>query len=439
MDFEAPVTDGHGIDWPIRYDDIKPWYEYVERFIGVNGEPMNSPAVRDNIFQKPMELNAVEKHFRRCIEEAFPGRTMTIFPMAILTEALNGRAACHYCGPCARGCSTGSYFSSQSSTLPAAAATGNLTLRPDSVVHSIIYDAEKDRAVGVRVVDRVTKETIEFKGKLIFLCASTLGSTQIMLNSTSARFPNGIANSSGVLGRYLMDHHFRVGGYGQIPGFEDRYFIGNRPASTYIPRFRNVGGDTNQANYIRGFHYGGGASRANWSRGGRERGIGTALKDSMRDPGPWRMYINAFGEMLPEYDNHVYLDTEKTDAWGIPLLHMSCKLGPNEFEMRKDMKASAGEMLEAAGATDIALFDQIDTTAPGDAIHEMGTARMGRDPRTSVLNGHNQAHDVPNLFVTDGSCMTSSACQNPSITYMALTARACNYAVDSMKNGDLKV
>ncbi|MBX2818461.1 MAG: GMC family oxidoreductase [Rhodothermaceae bacterium] len=439
MDFEAPLKDGHGIDWPIRYEDIEPWYEYVERFIGVNGEPMNSPAIRDNIFQKPMEMNAVEKHFRKSVEEAFPGRTMTIFPMAILTEALNGRAACHYCGPCARGCSTGSYFSSQSSTLPAAQATGNLTLRPDSVVHSILYDEEKDRAVGVRVVDRVTKEEMEVKGKLIFLCASALGSTQIMLNSKSNRFPNGIANSSGTLGHYLMDHHFHVGGSGLIPGFEDRYFIGNRPASTYIPRFRNVGGDTDQPNYVRGFHYGGGAGRAGWGRGGGNRGIGASLKESLREPGPWRMYMNAFGEMLPNYDNHVYLDGEKTDQWGIPLLHMSCELGENELEMRKDMRASAGEMLEAAGAEEIYLFDRLESTAPGDAIHEMGTARMGRDPKDSVLNGNNQAHDVPNLFVTDGACMTSSACQNPSITYMALTARACDFAVKAMQRGDLRV
>ncbi len=439
LDFEAPAVDGHGIDWPIRYDDIAPWYDYVERYIGVNGEPMKSKAVKDGIFQKPMAMNAVEKYFRACIEEAFPGRTMTIFPMAILTEALNGRAACHYCGPCARGCSTGSYFSSQSVTLPAAAATGNLTLRPDSIVHSITYDTEKDIATGVRVVDRVTGEELEFRGRLIFLCASALGSTHIMLNSTSSRFPDGIANSSGALGHYLMDHHFRVGGYGVIPGFEDRYFLGNRPASTYIPRFRNVGGETDQPNYVRGFHYGGGASRLSWSRGGSEQGIGVALKEKLRDPGPWRMYMNGFGETLPHYDNRVYLDPEETDQWGIPLLRVSCAYGPNEVEMRKDMKASAGEMLEAAGAKDITLYDEFETTAPGDAIHEMGTARMGRDPGTSVLNGYNQAHDVPNLFVTDGACMTSAACQNPSITYMALTARACNYALEAMKRGDLRV
>ncbi len=437
MDFEAPAKDGVGIDWPIRYDDIAPWYDYVERFIGVNGEPMNSPAIKDGIFQKPMELNAGEKYFRKCIEDNFPGRTMTIFPMAILTEALNGRAACHYCGPCARGCSTGSYFSSQSSTLPAAQATGNLTLRPDSIVHSVIYDEETDRAVGVRVVDRHSKEMLEFYSNVVFLCASALGSTKILLNSKSPRFPDGLANSSGVLGRYLMDHHFRAGGSGILPGMEDRYYIGNRPSATYIPRFRNVGGDTDREDYIRGFHYGGGASRIGWSRGGREQGIGAALKEKLRTPGPWRMSINAFGEMLPNYDNHVYLDSEQVDQWGIPLLHVSAEYGPNELAMRKDMRDSAGEMLEAAGATDISTYDAIGRTAPGDAIHEMGTARMGRDPKDSVLNGWNQAHDVPNLFVTDGACMTSSACQNPSITYMALTARACDYAVEAMKRGEL--
>ncbi len=437
MDFEAPAKDGHGIDWPIRYDDISPWYDYVERFIGVSGEPMNSPAIMDGIFQKPMEMNAGEKYFRKCLEEAFPGRTMTMFPSAILTEALNGRAACHYCGPCPRGCSTGSYFSSQSSTLPAAEATGNMTLRPNSIVHSIIFDEETDRATGVRVVDRESKEMIEYHGKLIFLCASALGSTQILLNSQTSRFPDGLANSSGVLGHYLMDHHFRIGGSGTLPGMEDRYFIGNRPAGNYIPRFRNVGGDTDQPNYVRGFHYGGGAGRSGWGRGGGQRDIGASLKEKLRDPGPWRMYIGAFGEMLPDFDNHVYLDPEKTDRWGIPLLHMSCEYGPNEMEMRKDMLASAGEMLEAAKATDISTYDQLETTAPGDAIHEMGTARMGRDPKTSVLNKWNQAHDVPNLYVTDGACMTSSACQNPSITYMALTARAVDHAVDAMKKNEL--
>ena len=437
LDFEAPLKDGHGLDWPIRYEDIAPWYDHVERFIGVNGEPMNSPAVMDGIFQKPMEMNAGEKYFRKCIEDNFPGRTMTMFPMAILTEALNGRAACHYCGPCARGCSTGSYFSSQSSTLPAAVATGNLTLRPNSIVHSVIYDEEKDRAVGVRVVDRETKEMVEYYSKVVFLCASALGSTQILLNSKSARFPDGLANSSGALGHYLMDHHFRVGGSGILPGMEDRYFIGNRPAATYIPRFRNVGGNTDQADFVRGYHYGGGASRIGWGRGGRELGIGASLKEKLRDPGPWRMSINAFGEMLPEYDNHVYLDSEKTDQWGIPLLHVSAAYGENEMAMRKDMKESAGEMLEAAGATEISLYDAITRTAPGDAIHEMGTARMGNDPKESVLNKWNQAHDVPNLFVTDGACMTSSACQNPSITYMALTARAVDYAVNAMNRNEL--
>ncbi len=437
MDFEAPLKDGHGIDWPIRYEDIAPWYDYVERYIGVNGEPMNSPAIMDGIFQKPMEMNAGEKYFRQKIEENFPGRTMTVFPMAILTEALNGRAACHYCGPCARGCSTGSYFSTQSTTLPPAMATGNLTVKANSIVHSVIYDEEKDRATGVRVVDRDTKEMIEYYGKVVFLCASTLGSTQILLNSTSNRFPTGLANSSGTLGHYLMDHHFRAGAGGILPGMEDRYFIGNSPAPTYIPRFRNVGGKTDRTDYVRGFHYGGGASRIGWGRGGSERGIGASLKEKLRTPGPWRMSINAFGEMLPNFDNHVYLDPTETDQWGIPLLHVSAEYGPNEMEMRKDMVASAEEMLEAAGATEISTFDQIGRTAPGDAIHEMGTARMGRDPKDSVLNGWNQAHDVPNLFVTDGSCMTSSACQNPSITYMALTARAVDYAVNQMKRNEL--
>ena len=445
IDFEANLKDGHGVDWPIRYKDIAPWYAYVEKYVGVSGEKLGLPQLPDGHFLRPMEMNAVEKHTRQAIEQHFPDRTMTIGRTAVLTESINGRAACHYCGPCSRGCSTGSYFSSNATTLPAAAATGNLTLRPNSVVHSIIYDESTDKATGVRVVDAVSKEIIEFRGKVVMLCASTIGSTQVMLNSVSNRFPTGIANSSGALGRYLMDHHFRVGAAADMPGFDDKYYYGNRPNGIYVPRFRNISPETTHPDFVRGYGYQGGASRPSWGRGNTLKGFGESLKSKLRHPGSWTWWLGAWGEALPREDNTVTLDPDQVDQWGIPLVRLDCTWGDNEFAMRKDMATSAAEMLEAAGAKNVRTFDYYEDTrasggmgaAPGLCIHEMGTARMGRDPKTSVLNGWNQAHDVPNLFVTDGACMTSSACQNPSITYMALTARAVDYAASELKNGNL--
>ena len=441
LDFEANLRDGHGVDWPIRYADIAPWYGYVERFIGVSGEKLGLPHLPDGEFQPPMELNAGEKVVKAGIERALPDRRVTIGRVAILTQRLNGRLPCHYCGPCERGCSTGSYFSSQSSTLPAARATGRLTVVPNSIVHSLIYDAEKNRVTGVRVVDTVTKQTREYSARLVFLCASTLNTARVLLNSTSPRFPNGLANSSGVLGRYLMDHHFQAGAIGVIEGLLDRYYQGNRPNGMYIPRFRNLADDASRrGDYVRGFGYQGGASREGWTRGGGQPGFGVELKRKLRDPGRWTIGITGFGECLPRADNYVDLADQKDD-FGIPLLRIHCTWGENELAMRKDMAASAGEMLEAAGCKEIRTYDSYREGAfgaePGLAIHEMGTARMGRDPKTSVLNAYNQAHDVPNLFVTDGACMASSACQNPSITYMALTARACDYAVAELGRGNL--
>jgi len=400
------------------------------------------PQLPDGEFQPPMEMNAGEKFFKAGIERAFPDRRVTIGRVAILTQSLNGRLACHYCGPCERGCSTGSYFSSQSSTLPAARATGRLTIVPNAIVHSLIYDAERNRVTGVRVVDTTTHETREYYGRLVFLCASTLNTTRVLLNSKSARFPDGLANSSGVLGHYLMDHHFQAGANGVIEGLLDRYYQGNRPNGIYIPRFRNLGDEASRrGDYVRGFGYQGGASRPGWGRGSGERGFGVELKRQLRDPGGWRMGITGFGECLPRPDNHVDL-SDQTDEFGIPLLRIHCTWSDNEIAMRKDMAASAAEMLEAAGCKEVKTYDRYEGgdalgAEPGLAIHEMGTARMGRDPKTSVLNAYNQAHDVPNLFVTDGACMASSACQNPSITYMALTARACDYAVTEMKRGNL--
>ena len=437
LDFEANLRDGIAVDWPIRYGDIAPWYDYVERFAGISGEALGLPHLPDSVFQPGMDLNVVEKHLRERVRATFPERYVTIGRVAILTQALNGRAACHYCGPCIRGCSTGSYFSSQASTLPAAAATGNLTLRPFSVVHSVIFDPETGKAAGVRVIDSETREAIEYRAKVVFLCASTLASTQILLNSADTRFPNGLANSSGVLGQNLMDHHFQVGASAIAEGFEDRYHYGNRPTGFYIPRFRNINAATRRQDYIRGFGYQGGAGRVSWGRGTQLPGFGVELKQALRDPGPWRISMTAFGECLPRTENAVTLDPTATDIYGIPALRIRCTWGDNEKAMRGDMGASAAEMLEAAGFTSVSIYDNYvegtTNAAPGLGIHEMGTARMGRDPRTSVLNAFNQAHDVPNLYITDGACMTSAGCQNPSITYMALTARAVDHAVKELQ------
>lgn len=440
LDFEANLREGVGVDWPIRYADIEPWYDYVESHVGISGEALGLPQVPDSKFLPPMEMNVAEKVLKQGVESAFNERNVTIGRVAVLTQAHKGRAACHYCGPCQRGCSTGSYFSSQSSTLPAAEATGNMTLKAHSNVHSVIYNEETGRAEGVRVVDALTKEMTEYRAKVVFLCASTLGSTQILLNSTSNRFPDGLANSSGELGHNLMDHHYQIGATGILPGYEDRYHYGNRPNGLYIPRFRNINNATHRDDYLRGFGFQGSGSRPSWGRGSGQPGFGEDLKKELRDPADWTMSIIAFGETLPYHENTALLDPDKKDQWGIPLLRINCEWKENEYAMRADMEATSGEMLEAAGFKDVSIYNHYKARgygAPGLGIHEMGTARMGDDPNTSVLNKWNQAHDVPNLFVTDGSCMTSSACQNPSITYMALTARAVDYAVSELKNGTL--
>jgi choline dehydrogenase-like flavoprotein len=442
LDFEANLRDGHGVDWPIRYADIAPWYSYVERHIGVSGEKLGLPYLPDGEFQPPMALNAAEKVLKAGVERKFPGRHVTIGRVAVLTQAVGDRAPCHYCGPCDRGCSTGSYFSSQASTLPPARATGRLTLRPNSIVHSVLYDENTGRATGVRYFDTESGEAHDVYGRVVFLCASTLNSTRILLNSRSARFPNGLANSSGALGHYLMDHHFVVGASGEMDGNEDRYYQGNRPNGIYIPRFRNLGGpDSDKLGFVRGYGYQGGAGRGSWGRGTQQAGFGVELKRRLRDPGPWGVGMTGFAECLPQRENQVDLDPERKDQWGIPLLRISAEWGPNELKMRKDIQEQAVAMLEAAGAKNVHGYDAYKRgeygAEMGFGIHEMGTARMGRDAKTSVLNAHNQAHDVPNLFVTDGACMTSASCVNPSITYMALTARAADYAVNEMKRRNL--
>jgi choline dehydrogenase-like flavoprotein len=435
LDFEANAKEGIAVDWPIRYQDIAPWYDHVEDFIGVTGQMEGLPQLPDGKFLPPMEMTCAELVVKDAVAKHFPGeRMMTIGRAAILTQPHRGRLPCHYCGPCARGCITRSYFSTLNSTLPAALATGRLTVRPFSVAHSLIVDPKNNKRVeGVRVIDAQTRETLEFRAKVVFLCASTIESARLLLNSATPEFPNGLANSSGELGHNLMDHVMGAGAYGTIPGNEDRTTIGNRPNGIYVPRFRNV--KQKHPDFVRGYGFQGGGSREGWGRGTRETGIGAEFKHSLRSPGPWGMSFGGFGECLPNHENYIELDRDKKDAWGVPVARISVKWRENELAVLKDMQVTASEMLDSAGAKDIGTFDE--KCAPGLTIHEMGTARMGRDPKTSVLNAHNQAHDLKNLFLTDGACMVSSSCVNPSLTYMALTARACDYAVTQMKRGEL--
>ena len=433
IDFEANAKDGNGVDWPVRYKDIAPWYDYVEDYIGVSGRNEGLKQLPDGKFLPPMEFNCVEEYFKESISENFNGRVMTIGRTAHVTVRHNERGPCQHRNMCETGCPFSAYFSSVSVTLPAAAATGNMTFRPHSIVHSIIFDEKRGKATGVRVIDAQTKETTEYYANIIFLCASTLPSAQIMLNSTSASFPNGIGNSSGMLGHHLMDHYF-VSVKGKVDGFEDGYYNGHRPNGIYIPRYENV--DTKNPDFVRGFGFQGSAQREGWSRGTQMEGLGAAFKEEISKPGPWNMALEAYGECLPYFDNKVELHPELKDQWGIPILHISCELKENEHKILKAGSEMGVEMMEKAGFKDITPGDPKEWIF-GDGIHEMGTARMGRDSKTSVLNQWNACHDVPNLFVTDGSFMTSSGCQNPSLTYMAFTARAANYAVDEMKKGNL--
>ena len=437
LDFEANAKEGIGIDWPIRYKDLESWYDYVETFIGVSGQAEGIKHLPDGKFLPPMELNCVELLFKEKVAEKFNGRKITIGRAAHLTAPLPhdpSRGVCQSRNMCDRGCPYGAYFSSNASTLPFAAKTGNMTLRPHSIVHSIIYDEKKGKAIGVKILDEKTKEEIDYFAKIIFLNASTLGSTFIMLNSTSNRFPNGLGNGSDQLGRNLMDHHYRSGASATVEGFEDKYYIGRRPNNFYIPRFRNVGTDKRK-DYLRGFGYQGAAGRTSWTRGVKEMSFGEELKNELTTPGPWGIGMGGFGECLPYADNRVTMNKEKKDVHGLPTLNIDASWKENEKAMRKDIIAAAAEMLEASGFKNVSTFDGADNIGLG--IHEMGTARMGHDPKTSVLNKWNQVHEAPNVFVTDGAAMTSSACQNPSLTYMALTARAANHAVEELKKGNL--
>ncbi len=435
LDFEANAKEGIAVDWPIRYQEIAPWYDHAERFAGISGSKENLPQLPDGQFLPPMAMNCLEVHLRKRIADAFNGRVMTIGRVANLTQPHLGQGSCQYRNRCIRGCPYGAYFSSNAATLPAAYATGNLTLRPFSIVNELIYDADKGRVTGVRVIDAGTNEVIEYHARVVFLCASAIASTFILLNSTSARFPQGLGNDSGELGHNLMDHHFKVGAAGISEDFKDRYYRGNRANGIYIPRFRNVDAASTRKDYLRGFGYQGSASRVDWTRSVQELSFGAGLKTDLIKPGPWRFGIGSWGECLPYHANRLTLNRTQRDKWGQPTVTFDCGWKENELAMRQDMQASAVEMLEAAGLKDVQGFD--DGSAPGLCIHEMGTARMGRDPQTSVLNGWNQVHTAPNVFVTDGACMTSNSCVNPSLTYMALTARACDHAVSEMKKTNL--
>jgi choline dehydrogenase-like flavoprotein len=434
LDFTANVREGIAIDWPLRYADLAPWYDYVEEFVGISGEALGLPQLPDSKFLPAMPLNCAETAVKESLAKNFGGeRVLTIGRVAVLTQTHQGRAACHYCGPCHRGCITLSYFSSVNATLPAAEKTGRLTLRPFSTVHSLVFDSNTRRITGVRVIDSQSRVTLEFQAPLVFLCASTLESTRVLLNSATPEFSGGLANSSGELGYNLMDHIKGGGARGIIPGHEDRYTFGNRPTIAYLPRFRNV--KEKHTAFLRGYGLQAEGEREGWDRGAADVGFGADFKQRISQPGRWQFSFEGYGECLPNHSNFVEIDKNTVDAWGIPSLRIHCAFGANELAIRKDMAMSAAEMLSGAGARSIEEYT--DDDPPGFSNHEMGTARMGRDPKTSVLNAWGQSHDIKNLFITDGSCMVSSACVNPSLTYMAITARACDYAVKQMKRGEL--
>lgn len=435
LDFEANLRDGIAVDWPVRYKDIAPWYDRVERFIGVCGAAENIPHLPDGHFLPPMEYNCVEKDFKLKVESRFPGRKLIMGRVANLTAPLkgSGRGQCQFRNRCDSGCPYGAYFSTNASTLPAANATNNLTLLTDTLVNRVIYNEAKGKAEGVEALNVVTGETTEYQGRVIFLNASTLGTAFILLNSTSTRFPNGLGNGSDQVGRNLMDHHKGSGAFAEVDGFSDKYTYGRRPNQVYMPRFRNI--HEQRTDFIRGYGMQGGAARGGWRHALQTAGIGKSLKHAAEQPGPWTISLYGYGECLPYEENRVVLSADKTDKWGRPALDITCHFKDNERAMNNDMGPAAAEMLEAAGYRNVRAYSSM--SFPGNANHEMGTARMGRDPKTSVLNGFNQMHEVPNVFITDGSFMVSSSCVNPSLTYMAMTARACHYAVSELKKMNL--
>ena len=435
QDFEANAKDGIAVDWPVRYKDIEPWYDYVEKFAGISGNRDGIPHLPDGPFlMPPMEMTIVEKDLQARVKEFYKGqRHVIIGRTANITQPLPGRTNCQYRNKCWLGCPFGAYFSTQSSTLPAAMKTGNLTLRPWSIVTKILYDKDKKRATGVEVLDAETNKTYEYKSKIVFLNASSLNSTWILLNSATDIWPGGLGSSSGELGHNLMDHHLGVGASGRVEGYEDKYTFGRRANGIYIPRYRNMNGE--KRDYIRGFGYQGGGGRGRGAASAEDAAIGVAFKEALSVPGSWTLGMGGFGEILPYHENQVTLDKTKKDKWGLNVLAIDAEWKDNERKMRVDMKNDAIEMLTNAGVKDVQGWDGDGTIGRG--IHEMGTARMGADPKTSVLNKWNQVWDAPNVFVTDGSFMTSANCVNPSLSYMAFTARAADYAVSELKKQNL--
>ncbi|MBV9988101.1 MAG: GMC family oxidoreductase [Chitinophagaceae bacterium] len=434
LDFEANAKEGIGIDWPVRYKEIAPWYDHVEKFAGISGNRDGLPQLPDGQFLPPMEMNCVEKDVAARIKTYYQGkRAMIIGRTANITVAHEGRTACQFRNKCWLGCPFGAYFSTQSSTLPAAMKTGRLTLRPWSIVTQVLYDKGRKRATGVEVLDAETHKTYRFDSKIVFLNASTFNSAWILMNSATNIWPGGLGSSSGQLGHNIMDHHSESGASGVMEGYEDKYYFGRRANGIYVPRYRNLFGD--KRDYLRGFGYQGGAGRQAYGRGVAELGIGAEMKEELTEPGTWTMGLSGFGETLPDYNNKVTLDKTRTDKWGLNVLAFDAALKENELKMRKDMEQDAIEMLEAAGVKNVR--GRTEKGYPGRSIHEMGAARMGADPKSSVLNKFNQIWDAPNVFVTDGSFMVSTACVNPSLTYMAFTARAVDYAVDELKKRNL--
>lgn len=435
IDFEANKKEGIAVDWPVRYKDIAPWYDKVESYIGVSGEKLGLKQLPDGQFQPPMELNCVEKELKHSIASQFDdGRVLTIGRAAHITEntaEFEGRGPCQYRNRCWRGCPFGGYFSSNSSTLPAAERTGNMTLRPYSIVYEVIYDDSQKKATGVKVVDAETHEQLEFKGKIVFLCASAMASVGILLQSKSKAFPNGLGNNYDQVGRNIMDHHYQLGASAKVDGYLNKYYKGRRPNGFYIPRFVNLDEKTKRKEFLRGFGFQGGAGRDHWAEMVAELGYGKALKDAILKPGGWQIGMTGFGEMLPYHDNRVTLSKDKKDQWGLPQLDFDVEFKENEMNMREAIKEEAVAMLMAAGFKDVKPYDT--ETGPGLGIHEMGGARMGHDSKTSVLNANNQIHDVPNVYVADGAFMTSASCVNPSLTYMAFSARAANHAAQLFK------
>lgn len=436
-DFEGPGRDGFAVDWPIRYDDIDPWYSYVERFVGISGNKDGVETLPDGEFLPPWEMNCVEKEIREKIVAEFKDRHVMIGRCAHLTKPQEqhlkqGRGQCMARNQCYRGCPFGAYFSSNSATLPAASATGNLTLKPDSVVHSIIYDDQLEKVTGVRIIDRHTKEVIEYFAKVIFLNAAALNTNLILLNSKSKRFPNGLGNDNGLLGKYIAFHNYRGSISASYEGFEDSYYFGRRPTAVMMPNFRNV--KEQDTDFLRGYMTFYTAGRGGWGGAG-DAPFGEEFKEKNSVPGPWGVFMMMQGETIPKESNYVSLSDTEKDEWGIPLLKIKVDYDENDEKILRDFLEQGTEMLEKAGCKNIRTSDSMQ--APGLDIHEMGGVRMGKDPETSLLNGWNQMHLCKNVFVTDGACMTSTGTQNPSITFMALTARAVDYAAKSLKNGDI--